>query len=389
MIRVFALALAFLAATTAAEEYLINAQVSSTYTVWVVDSNRDAVHQISTPSGYSHTVWPSGVIAADGSYHVFASVRATAYNEVAHWKTTTSPPATWWTDLSYQGIVFAANGTEPNGIGPTHVSYVPGSGPFVMIYLVRGASGPGASLKTATSTDGTTWVRQGTTYSGFVDGGTGLTMSYACELDDGQVAIFLSEYSTFEEAFGRAIGVVAIAPDWGTTAGTGFVTIEPDGNAGTASGVAGNSFITGVVPLTSPAAFWDSFELFDPVSHPGDGTTVISQALTKTHPAGSTWRSIARRKIEHSFADQRGDHTWAGPATGYNPANGTNQEHTVNISAVHLNSSWQYDGRLFVNQFAGGLESAENPTPVRDNARCRPGPAHLTPGATITGGRMQ
>lgn len=351
--------------------YLNATGPSAPYQIWALDDDgtpKTVAPVIAPPAGALHVAWPSA-IQVGATIRVYASAYIGGWNVVRLW---TSSDGITFTD---QGTVFAADTSEPYGVGPAHVTYDPSlATPWSLFYLVRSASGPGPSIAVATSADGITWARQGVVLTASLpEEAGGLSMTYACRRANGDYVMVYHGYSA-DHSKGVALIAEASSPTQPFTGKTIVKTF--DGFTTTITGSAGEN--TGTVPsgvtvsLGIPLLARAGGTKETIVAKRQDGTRVwFDRPLLNSYSAGEL-HSMARNKVDLSYIREMPDGTWTGIFTVYGPASGVLAEYTTEGAASSLTSPWSYTGTglRFTPWLPATASSMENPVPLVSHASC-------------------
>lgn len=314
-----------------------------------------------------HVAWPSAVQVEDERWLLASGYDGKSWDTILRWVSTDNET------FSAKGPWFRADATEPFGIGPAHVMFDPDARePFTVIYLVRGEAGPGSTIAVATSANGQTWRRHGAVIvQSLPQEAGGLTMSYACQMQDGDWALFYSGYS---EDLTHAAALVATGPSLFEPLTKKLVLLEGDNAMTSISALqAENTATVGTaLEIGMPHLIIDpvSNELVVPIQQ--DGSRVwFDRPLLFDHP-DATIASMAASKIDPSYAQQREDGSWRGIMTLYGPQPGVFAEYTAEVSAPELDGKWSFEntGVRFSPWMASTLYSTENPTPLTHGTNC-------------------
>lgn len=317
---------------------------------------------ITPPAGTTHVAWPIA-IRVGSEVRVYASVFNGSWNTLRLW---TSTDGINFTD---QGTVFTADGDEPFGVGPAMIMY--DAGTYVLYYLVRGASGPGSDIAVATSTDGIKWTRQSVVISATLpEEAGGISMSYACRMANGNYALFYHGYSV---DLSKGVALVATSSDRLSAFGNRAIIRSWDGMSSTITANSGENtgIAAGALPIGIPVVINDA-KRESVVVVRQDGTRVwFDRPLLSAHSAAPIY-SVARNKVELSYARELADGTWRGIFTMYDPVGSITAEYTTEGSSATLTGPWQVSGTGFRFQpwLPGTKYSLENPTPLVSDASC-------------------
>lgn len=313
--------------------------------------------------------WPSAV-RVGSAIRLYASAYSGGWNTVRLWR---SEDGVTFADL---GAVFAADVSEPHGVGPTHVMYEPGAPePYTMYYVVRGPSGPGGVIAVATSRDGTSWTRKGTVLSASLpEEASGLSVSYACRRDDGDRVLVYHGYSLNAT---KGVAIVATARGGVTRPFAGKSVVKRfDDFDTTLTGGAGQRDATVpphvTVPLGIPLLIGDATAREAIVATRQKGRSLgFDRPLSRGY-SGAPLYSMARNKTDLSHVRELPDGAWRGIFTLYKPA-ALVAEYTTEGLASSLTGPWRYAGKgfRFRPSLPGTLHSLENPTPLVGDASCR------------------
>jgi hypothetical protein len=314
-----------------------------------------------------HVAWPSAIQVGDERWLLASGFDGTSWETIYRWVSTDNET------FSAEGPWFSADASEPFGIGPAHVMFDPDAEEsFIVIYLVRGESGPGSTIAVATSADGQAWTRSGAVISqSLPQEAGGLTMSYACQMQDGDWALFYSGYS---EDLTHAAALVATGPSLFEPMTRKAVLFEgDDATTSLSANQAENTATVGIaLQIGLPHLIIDPAgnELVVPIAQ--DGSRVwFDRPLLFDHQE-AVIASMAASKVDPSYAQQQPDGSWRGIVTVYGPQPGVFAEYTTEVSAPALDGEWTFDntGVRFSPWMASTLYSAENPTPLSQGTSC-------------------
>ncbi|MDE2105795.1 MAG: hypothetical protein KGL39_51700 [Patescibacteria group bacterium] len=361
-----------------AEQWFLNGKIgSSPYVINQYDPDglphSDAPVAM-PPSGSTNVAWPSALIPFGGSkIFLYASTYGALWNAVHLWTATSVDGP-----FIDQGSVFSADPVlEPYGIGPAQVTYEPTSilQPFIMYYLVRGASGPGQTIAVATSVDGVHWTRGGPVLStSLPQEAGGLSASYACKTASGDYALFYHGYSSDLSA---GYGLVATSNSATGPFSNKAVILAPQSFLTTLTSYAGSVTArvpSGVsVPIGIPLLAGYSTSGQEPVVAVRQSGTLVwfSRPFLYPHSSDQTI-SMLSAKVDPSYAQEQADGTWKGTATAYGPAPGVAAEYTTGVAGSSLSGPWTFaaNGIAFTPFTSYGLNSTENPTPLVSDNKC-------------------
>jgi len=140
-----------------------------------------------------HVAWPSAVMVDTNEILLFLSAL-----EDGFWKRVYLLRSKDGLNFGTAVLVFEASEEEPFGIGPTHVTYDPGTEePFIMFYQKRGHLGPGSSIHLARSKDGRSWKLYGEVlHATGPEEAAGLSISWACRRRDGEWVLFYQRFAS-------------------------------------------------------------------------------------------------------------------------------------------------------------------------------------------------
>jgi hypothetical protein len=331
---------------------------------------------MASPSGaVAHYAWPSAV-DDNGVTNLYAmAYEAGAWNKLYLFTSTNNVTTT------PQGVVFQADATEPYGISQPQITYDPTrpTDPWVMVYVVRGASGPGDTFKLATSANGRApWTRQGVvlTKSG-TDEAYGLSLGYICKKSDSEWAIFYVAFDTADLM--HTTGKVAVHPSLAGPFTTKTTIIKPDGKTFTlASAAAGNGYgtltssasVTLGLPMVVQGTTQATQEVLTPIRQ--DGATVYFNVPFRFTHTNRPIHSSLRNKVAPSYAQEQPDGSWKGIFTTFGAAPGLASEYTSEFVSPTLQAIWTPAGTglRFKPWLDQGLYSTENPTPLVSNPSC-------------------
>lgn len=332
------------------------------------DGRPDSVLPVVPATGaLLHVAWPSAIQVGNERWLLASGYDGSRWGSLYRWVSTDGGP---WVA---RGPWFSANAAEPYGIGPAHVLIDPGAAdPFIVVYLVRGPSGPGNIIAVATSPDGVTWTRRGPILGKTLPQETGgLAMSYACRQQSGEWAVFYSGYSA---DLTRAAALVATGPSLLAPLTDKSVMLEGNSQQTTltANPAETTATVGAVVQTGMPYLIVDGAytEVIVPVAQEGNRLW-LDRPLFYRH-TNAVLTSMAARKIDPSYAQQQPDGAWRGIMTVYGPQAGVFAEYTTEASAPDIDGPWTWDntGLRFSPWLNGTLYSAENPTPLTHDASC-------------------
>ncbi len=305
--------------------------------------------------------WPSAVRIGNG-VHVFASVlRNGQWWAVRRWTSTGGA------DYVDEGPVLDADASEPYGIGPATVTY--DGSIFRLYYLIREAGGTGQRIGLATSADGFAFSRRGVVYRAGPDAQGGLSVSYACS-DDGKHYLFVHAYGS---DLSTALSLFASSSSADGPFETRGPTIGNSDAFGIITGRAGDSYaqFTGVLVPGRAIVVQDGAAARPYIPREVAGSTVYLDRPLETSPSGAPFADILRNKADLNFAVKNVDGSWTGSVTGYGQFPGVLSEFTAPLIASGVAGPWRTKYGYFLSpDFASGLQSAENPEPIRGDASC-------------------
>lgn len=355
------------------EVFILNAYEGTRYTLMRYEG-REAVPVAPivgahNDGGVVNVAWPSAFRFSDGAVRVYASrYYNNQWRDIAYWH---APAGS--TTFSFGGIALAANGAEPYGICPAHIYYdaTDTANPWKMVYLVRGASGPGNRIDLADSADGLTWTRRGQVFTASQPfEAAGVAPTWVTQQTDGSWAMVYEAYQTLN----FTPGAVAVAA---TSSGPFInqrVIFPPNSTAHTISGGAprtNTATVTGQVRLGEPHllrnATSGAIQLVLPTRQ--EGTTLyFDDPLFDDFSANSELAHIARNKVSPSYIRQAPDGSWTGAFTGYGQWPGVLTEYVFLGAAPTLDGPWEITQAPlpFPPWTAAGRLSTENPAPLID-----------------------
>lgn len=343
--------------------YLNGRSATGPYGIWAYDNDGFplSTSPVIAPSGsIIYIAWPSALKLGQ-TITVWASINDGSWSKIKRW---TSSDGITFTD---QGTVFTANASEPNGVGPAQVFYDPSlANPYILYYLVRGASGPGPTIAAATSSDGINWTRQGTilTASGTDEAG-GLSSAYPTKKTDGT---YVLSYHGYSSDLSHGVAMIATSSTATGTFGSKAKIMGYDNFSSTVTANAGEmngTVPSGVtVPLGVPLVVTTTQEVI--TAKKQHGTTILFDRPFLYSHSSSAFYSSACRKVEASYIEELPDGTWKGIFTCYDPAASAGSEYTTEGVGPSLGSEWSFTGtglrfKPWVNT---GLISLENPAPL-------------------------
>lgn len=353
------------------EWYLNAAGTNGRYQIFAFNddgSPRFVQPVIASMATLTNLAWPSALNVGGERWLYVSGFDGTGWRAIYRW--TSSDGASFLA----RGVAFSASALEPFGVGPAQVTYEPSAAePFTMYYLVRGPAGPGATIAAATSHDGLTWTRRGVVVSASLpQEAGGLTVSYACRMQNGDHALFYSGYSGDHS---RAAAIVATGPSALGPFGAKTVIMEGDefnvpfsANPAENTGLVGGALVrTGIPHLVADGQY---SEVVTPIRQ--DGPRVwLDRPLFFRHTAARLV-SMAALKVEPSYAQQQPDGSWRAIMTTYGPVSGVLAEYTAEASAPTLTGPWTFDGTglRFSPWLNATVYSTENPTPLVADASC-------------------
>ncbi|MCA9880651.1 MAG: hypothetical protein KC442_22800 [Thermomicrobiales bacterium] len=360
-----------LASADEPHQWFLNANgTTNTYQIFAFndDGTPQSVTPVASPEApLVHLAWPSAIQVKNERWLLASGYDGSQWGSVHRWVSTDNGP---WVA---KGPWLTADASEPYGLGPAHVLIDPEAPePFSVIYLVRGASGPGDTIAVATSADGVTWRRHGPILSkSLPQEAGGLTLGYACRDTAGQWVVWYSGYST---DLTRAAALVATGDSLLHPMVDKIVMMEGDNNStGITANQAENTAIVGTtLKLGTPHLIIDGAhnELVVPVVQ-DDSRIWLDRPLLYQH-TNATIVSMAARKVEPSYAQEQPDGSWKAIMTVYGPQPGIFAEYTTEASAPNLNGPWTFDasGIRFSPWLNSTRYSTENPTPLAHGPSC-------------------
>jgi hypothetical protein len=280
-------------------------------------------------------------------------------------------------------VAFEASAEEPFGIGPTHVTYDPGTAePFILFYQKRGKFGPGTSINLARSKDARSWKRYGEVLKADGPGeAAGLSISWACRRLNGEWVFFYQRFSSIH----AGSAALARKPDLLGSRLYRTTMIENDGIATSViRAEAGQNrmlvdrpcSVRLGIPHLIIAMNGTKQELGVPIGH--DGEYVIFDRVFADDWSNAMLVSMARQKISPSYFEEHADGSWSGFVTVFGPWPKITAEFTTRVTGKTILGPWKFagEGLSFMPVGPEGIYSTENPARIMQNASCmQTGPA--------------
>lgn len=325
-------------------------------------------------AGAVHVAWPSAFKLPSGTRVVYASRYTTSWSDVGRWSSTDGVAYSW------AGISFAANATEPHGIGPGQVYYDPSRPrPWLMAYARRTAAGSADRIDLADSADGVTWARVGPLLK--IDKeyeAAGLVPSNITRANDGTWVLFYHAYRTLDQA----VAAFATAPTSVGPFSNKTLIMEPSGVVHAISGgvrLSSTATVTGNVKIKEPYVLrrigGGGLQIAWPIKQIGQ-TVYFDDPFLADYSTNSEIAHIARNKVDPSLTVQAADGSWSGIWTGYGMFSGMTIEYTFRVQAPQLAGPWTISKAdvPFNPWNRASLMSAENPScviEIDDPTACR------------------
>lgn len=335
--------------------YVGNANDGSKYAIFEFTKDGDPLRPVSQGS-LDGAAWASPIV--DGSNtRVYGSVLASGvWGSIHRWSSIAGAP---YVD---DGAVLTANASEPYGIGPGALNF--DGTTYRLFYLIRGAGGPGVEIALATSTDGLTFTRQGIVYTCGSEAPGGASLSFACTIGSASYLLIHAYAADLQTA--SSFIASAASPDGPYT----FLcsAVEPSGVSGTATGSAGNNFIsftgngfTEGVPVVIQAS---DISAQPYIPKEISGNSMWLDRPLECSPNSAPIAQITRNKVDLSYISQLADGTFEGAVTGYGSLP-VLCEYTVKVIAPAITGPWTFaQDYLLKPYFGSGAFSTENPEPI-------------------------
>lgn len=313
-------------------------------------------------AGIVHAAWPSAFKLPNGKTRVYASRHNGSYwSDIGYWESTDG------VSFALVGAALAHDATEPYGIGPSQVYFVPGEArPWHMVYVVRNAAQSGTVIALADSETGEagSWTRVGTVLESSEPWEAfGVTPSFVVESSPGTWTLFYQGYR--DAMYGPAAIAQASSPKGPFT--NKRVIMWPSQHEMTlnATRFADSGTVTGTVRIGDPYILrtTGALEVVTPVRQEGNRVW-FDRPLFGTYVDGEM-DHLLKNKIDPSYVQKEPDGTWSGAFTGYGVWQGVLNEYTFRVTAPSIEGPWTIgDGVPFSPWYPEGLSSTENPAPV-------------------------
>jgi len=347
-------------------------QISAYFSNGLPASTLPVVTPKSIGNSVEHVAWPSAVMVDNDEVLLFVSAF-----EGGFWKRVYLLRSKDGLNFGSAFVVFEASYEEPFGIGPTHVTYDPGTEePFIMFYLKRGQLGPGPSINLARSKDGRVWKRYGEVlHAKGPEEAAGLSISWACRRLDGEWILF---YQRCASIYAGSAGL-ARKPDLLGITEYRVTMLEGDGVAiSVVCATAKQNKMLVDRPLSirlgMPHLIIDMNGTKQEVGVPTgyDGEYVIFDRAFANDWHGALLVSMARQKIDPSYFAEHADGSWSGFVTVFGPWPQITAELTTRVAGQTILGPWDFvgDGLSFSPLNPEGVYSTENPARITRNTSC-------------------